>query len=112
MQTEPSDWSCRTFINQVVTGYFPNLILQLFLKVVPPIMKFFSSIQGYISNSDIEKSACDKVVWFTVWNVFFGNVLSGSVLNQMSILLEPKKIPGKLAVTVPAQVRIFFHQQK
>ncbi|XP_057509044.1 CSC1-like protein At1g69450 isoform X2 [Actinidia eriantha] len=97
-----------TFISQVVTGYFPNLILQLFLKVVPPIMKFFSSIQGYISNSDIEKSACDKVVWFTIWNVFFGNVLSGSVLNQISILLEPKKIPGKLAVTVPAQASFFI----
>ncbi|PSS13471.1 CSC1-like protein [Actinidia chinensis var. chinensis] len=97
-----------TFISQVVTGYFPNLILQLFLKVVPPIMKFFSSIQGYISNSDIEKSACDKVVWFTIWNVFFGNVLSGSVLNQVSILLEPKKIPGKLAVTVPAQASFFI----
>ncbi|XP_057485013.1 CSC1-like protein At1g69450 [Actinidia eriantha] len=97
-----------TFISQVITGYFPSLILHLFLKVVPPIMKFFSSIQGYISNSDIEKSACNKVVWFTIWNVFFGNVLSGSVLDELSIWLEPKNIPGKLAVTVPAQASFFI----
>ncbi|XP_052186299.1 CSC1-like protein At1g69450 isoform X4 [Diospyros lotus] len=92
-----------TFVSQVITGYLPSLILLLFLKMAPPIMKFLSSIQGYISNSEIEKSACDKVLWFTIWNVFFGNVLSGSVFTQISILLEPKKIPAMLAVSVPAQ---------
>ncbi|KAL6969755.1 hypothetical protein U1Q18_029465 [Sarracenia purpurea var. burkii] len=98
-----------TVVNQVVTGYLPSLILLLFLKAVPPIMKLLSSIQGYISNSDIEKSACNKVLWFTIWNVFFGNVLSGSVFNQIyNIWLEPKNIPGKLAITVPAQASFFI----
>ncbi|XP_057948020.1 CSC1-like protein At1g69450 isoform X2 [Malania oleifera] len=91
------------FVSQVITGYLPSLILQLFLKIVPPIMKFLSSIQGYISNSKIGKSACNKVLWFTIWNIFFANVLSGSVLNQISIFLDPKTIPAKLAVAVPAQ---------
>lgn len=95
-------------ISQVITGYLPSLILLLFLKVVPPIMWYLSSIQGHISNSQIERSACDKVLWFTIWNVFFGNVLSGSVLTQISILLEPKNIPGKLALTVPAQASFFI----
>ncbi|KAH7833337.1 hypothetical protein Vadar_005251 [Vaccinium darrowii] len=95
-------------ISQVITGYLPSLILLLFLKLVPPVMYFLSSIQGHISNSQIERSACDKVLWFTIWNIFFGNVLSGSVLNQISILLEPKNIPGKLALTVPAQASFFI----
>jgi len=95
-------------ISQVITGYLPSLILLLFLKLVPPVMYFLSSIQGHISNSQIERSACDKVLWFTIWNIFFGNVLSGSVLNQISILLEPKSIPGKLALTVPAQASFFI----
>lgn len=71
-------------------------------------MEFLSSIQGHISHSDIEKSACNKVLWFTIWNVFFATVFSGSVFNQISIVLEPKNIPAKLAVAVPAQVRKYI----
>ncbi|XP_012067708.1 CSC1-like protein At1g69450 isoform X2 [Jatropha curcas] len=97
-----------TFVSQVITGYLPSLILQLFLKIVPPIMEFLSSIQGYISHSDIEKSACNKVLWFTIWNIFFATVFSGSVLSQVSIFLDPKNIPGKLAVSVPAQASFFI----
>lgn len=104
--------SCRTIVSEVITGYLPSLILQLFLKAVPPIMEFFSSIQGYMALSDIEKSACNKVLWFTIWNVFFANVLSGSALYLINIILDPKNIPAKLAVAVPAQVRIFSSMGK
>ncbi|XP_042498055.1 CSC1-like protein HYP1 isoform X2 [Macadamia integrifolia] len=97
-----------TFVSQVITGYLPSLILQLFLKMVPPIMKILSSMQGYISNSEIEISACKKVLWFTVWNIFFANVLSGSAFYQFSIILEPKIIPQKLAIAVPAQASFFI----
>ncbi|PQM35289.1 CSC1-like protein [Prunus yedoensis var. nudiflora] len=67
-----------TFVSQVITGYLPSLILLLFLKMVPPVMEFLSSIQGYISNSDIQKSACSK------------------------------NIPSRLAVAVPAQASFFI----
>ncbi|KAK7251910.1 hypothetical protein RIF29_35520 [Crotalaria pallida] len=96
------------FVTQVITGYLPSLILQLFLKVVPPVMGFLSSIQGYISNSNIEISACNKVLWCTIWNVFLATVFSGSVLNQLSDILDLKNIPGKLAVSVPAQASFFI----
>ena len=68
-------------------------------------MGFLSSIQGYNSHSDIEISASNKVMWFTIWNVFLATVFSGSVLYQLSVILDPKGIPGRLAVAVPAQVR-------
>ncbi|KAI7751183.1 LOW QUALITY PROTEIN: hypothetical protein M8C21_027795 [Ambrosia artemisiifolia] len=93
---------------QVITGYLPNLILQMSLKIVPPIMKLLSSQQGYICNSEIERSACHKVIWFTVWNVFFANVLSASAFGLVFILLEFKDIPSKLAVSVPAQASFFI----
>ncbi|TXG56561.1 hypothetical protein EZV62_017874 [Acer yangbiense] len=97
-----------TFVSEVITGYLPSLILQLFLKIAPPIMEFLSSIQGYISHSEIEKSACTKVLWFSIWNIFFATVFSGSVLYQINIFLDPKNIPGKLAVAVPAQASFFI----
>lgn len=75
------------------------------MKMVPPIMECLSSIQGYISLSDIKKSACFKVLWFTIWNVFFATVFSGTALIQLSLVFEPKTIPTRLAVAVPAQVK-------
>ncbi|KAK1383583.1 Calcium-dependent channel [Heracleum sosnowskyi] len=95
-------------VSQVITGYLPSLILQMFLYFVPPIMIMLSSIQGYIARSQIEKSACYKVLWFTIWNVFFVNVLSGSVLYQTNVFLELKKIPNVLAVAVPGQAEFFI----
>ncbi|OMP00983.1 hypothetical protein COLO4_12229 [Corchorus olitorius] len=97
-----------TFVSNLITGYLPSLILQLFLYVVPPIMKAISSMEGYISLSQIEKSACTKLLWFTVWNIFFANALSGSALYLVNVLLEPKKIPSLLAAAVPAQASFFI----
>ncbi|PNX77536.1 ERD (early-responsive to dehydration stress) family protein [Trifolium pratense] len=97
-------------VSQVITGYLPSLILQLFLSFVPPTMIMLSSLQGYISWSQIQKSACTKVLLFTIWNIFFANVLSGSALYRVNIFLEPKEIPRVLAEAVPSQVRMInFH---
>ncbi|KAK7407395.1 hypothetical protein VNO78_09282 [Psophocarpus tetragonolobus] len=95
-------------VSQIITGYLPSLILQLFLKLVPPAMAFLSSIQGYISHSDIEISATIKVLWFTIWNVFFATLFSGSILSVLNAVLDLKNIPGKLAVAVPAQASFFI----
>lgn len=95
-------------ISQVVTGYLPSLILKMFLYFVPPVMIMLSSIQGYVAHSQIEKSACNKMLWFTIWNIFFANVLSGSVLYRVNIFLEPKEIPTILAVAVPGQATFFI----
>ncbi|XP_057769572.1 CSC1-like protein HYP1 isoform X2 [Salvia miltiorrhiza] len=95
-------------VTQVVTGYLPSLILEMFLSLVPPVMIVLSSIQGYIALSQIEKSATIKMLWFTVWNVFFANVLSGTALYRLDVLLEPKRIPELLAVAVPGQASFFI----
>ncbi|KAG0451826.1 hypothetical protein HPP92_026001 [Vanilla planifolia] len=96
-------------VSQIITGYLPSLILHLFVSIVPPIMKIFSTMQGHISHSGIEKSACGKMLWFTVWNAFFAIVLTGSVASQLQVFLEPKDIPSRLAVAVPAQAHRSAH---
>lgn len=98
----------RTFVSEVITGYLPSLILQLFQRIVPPIMMMLSSVQGHNALSQIQKSACFKFLLFTIWNVFFANVLSGSALYQVNVFLEPKEIPLVLAEAVPSQVKIFL----
>ncbi|ONK75863.1 uncharacterized protein A4U43_C03F21340 [Asparagus officinalis] len=94
-------------VSQVITGYLPSVILQLILSLVPSIMKLFSSMQGYIAYSEIEKSACSKMLLFTIWNIFFANVLTGSVASQVQIFLDLKDIPRVLAIVVPAQASFF-----
>ncbi|XP_042465397.1 CSC1-like protein HYP1 [Zingiber officinale] len=97
-----------TVISQVVTGYLPSLILHLVAALVPPIVKLFSAMQGYVAVSQIEKSACKKMLLFTIWFLFFANVLTGSVTSEIEFLFDPKTIPSRLAVAVPAQASFFI----
>ncbi|XP_066357737.1 CSC1-like protein HYP1 [Miscanthus floridulus] len=95
-------------VTQLVTGYLPSVILHFLSSYVPSIMKLFSTMQGFVSVSGIERSACNKMLRFTIWTVFFANVLTGSVLRQYEIFLDPKELPTKLAVLVPAQASFFI----
>ncbi|CAN0924333.1 CSC1-like protein HYP1 [Linum grandiflorum] len=97
-----------SIVSQLITGYLPSLVLTLFLFLVPPIMLMLSSMEGHLSSSNIEKSACTKVLWFTIWNIFFANVLSGSALSQVDVFLEPKNIPKVLAEAVPGNILHFI----
>ncbi|KAL6637150.1 hypothetical protein ACP70R_024722 [Stipagrostis hirtigluma subsp. patula] len=97
----------KKYMSQIITGYLPSVILQIFLYAVPPTMMLFSTLEGPISHSQRKKSACCKVLCFTIWNVFFVNVLSGSVINQVIALSSPKDIPVQLARAVPEQATFF-----
>lgn len=98
----------RPLVIKVVSGYLPSVILLLFFYTVPPMMMLFSTVEGPISHSGRKKSACCKVLYFTIWNVFFVNVLSGSVINQLNAISRPKDIPSQLAEAVPKQVLRFL----
>ncbi|RDX93142.1 CSC1-like protein RXW8, partial [Mucuna pruriens] len=95
------------FVNQVVTGYLPSVILVLFLCAVPPVMMLFSTVEGSVSRSGKKKSACVKVLYFTIWNVFFVNVFTGSVISQLSVFSSVTDLPAQLAKAVPAQATFF-----
>jgi len=89
---------------QLVTGYLPSVILVLFLYAVPPVVMLFSTMEGCISRSERKKSACSKVLYFTIWNVFFVNVFAGSVISQLAVFSSLTELPAELAKAVPAQV--------
>ncbi|XP_054797246.1 CSC1-like protein RXW8 isoform X5 [Prosopis cineraria] len=94
----------KKYVGQIVTGYLPSVILILFLYVVPPTMMLFSAIEGSISRSRRKKSACYKVLFFLIWNVFFVNVFTGSVISQLSVFNRITNLPEQLAKEVPAQL--------
>ncbi|XP_020579342.1 CSC1-like protein RXW8 isoform X2 [Phalaenopsis equestris] len=98
----------KKYMIQLVTGYLPSVILLVFFYSVPPIMMLFSTVEGAISRSGRKKSACCKVLYFTIWNVFFVNVLSASVIHQLMFISQPKDIPFVLARTLPGQATFFI----
>ncbi|CAM0949320.1 unnamed protein product [Alopecurus aequalis] len=101
-------WISKAIVSQLVTGYLPSLILHFLSAYVPRIMKKFSTMQGFGSVSGIERSACNKMLRFTIWTVFFANILTGTAFGQLEFLLDPKEIPSKLAIFVPAQASFFI----
>ncbi|XP_041018890.1 CSC1-like protein RXW8 isoform X2 [Juglans microcarpa x Juglans regia] len=98
----------KKYMNQLVTGYLPSVILILALYTVPPIMMLFSAVEGSISRSGRKESACCKVLYFTIWNVFFVNVFTGSVISQLNVFSSVKDIPAQLAKAVPRQASFFM----
>ncbi|XP_027368991.1 CSC1-like protein RXW8 isoform X5 [Abrus precatorius] len=77
------------------------------LWILPPMMMLFSAVEGSISRSGRKKSACCKVLYFTIWNVFFVNVFTGSVISQLSVFSSVTDLPAQLAKAVPAQATFF-----
>ncbi|XP_050225929.1 CSC1-like protein RXW8 isoform X2 [Mercurialis annua] len=98
----------KKLMSRVVTGYLPSVILMLFLYSVPPVMMVFSSVEGPFSRSGRKKSAAVKILYFTIWNVFFVNILSGSVINQLAVFTSVKEIPMQLAKAIPTQAGFFM----
>ncbi|KAJ3672812.1 hypothetical protein LUZ60_006186 [Juncus effusus] len=93
----------KPYVMKVVTGYLPSVILLTAFYVVPPIMMLFSAMEGSVSRSGRKKSACFKVTYFTIWNIFFVNVLSGTAISQLNEITRPKDMASHLAEAVPKQ---------
>ena len=70
-------------MTHVITGYVPALLMKLFLLLLPPLTIFLTQFEGHVSFSKIEKYAGVKYFSFLVVNVFFGNVLLGSLFEQL-----------------------------
>lgn len=89
---------------ELVTGYLPSVMLMIFLYTAPPIMMLLSALEGNFSRSVRKRSACLKVLYFLIWNVFFANILTGTVIDRLGTISTPIDIPIQLAKAVPQQV--------
>ncbi|XP_019155873.1 PREDICTED: CSC1-like protein RXW8 [Ipomoea nil] len=102
----------RRYIVQLVTGYLPSVVLVLFSYLVPPIMMFFSTMECSISRSGRKKSACYKIMYFMIWNVFFAQTISGSVIDGWGAIghlsENLKDMPTLLATAIPATATFFI----
>ncbi|KAJ8539543.1 hypothetical protein K7X08_013795 [Anisodus acutangulus] len=96
----------RKGVPQLATGYLPSVVLILFSYIVPPLMMLFSKMEGSISRSGRKRSACIKVLCFFIWNVFFGNIVSGSVIERLNKIF--KDVNNLLSTAVPSTATFFM----
>ncbi|KAH7849231.1 hypothetical protein Vadar_014901 [Vaccinium darrowii] len=99
----------KKFMDSLITGYLPSVVLMLFLYAVPPTMVLFSTIEGPISRIGRKKNACSKFLYFLIWNVFFVSVSSADIMQRLSMDSSPKDIAAELATTVPRQATFFMN---
>ncbi|KAL0439439.1 UNVERIFIED_CONTAM: CSC1-like protein RXW8 [Sesamum latifolium] len=102
----------RKVLVQLITGYLPSVVFVIFLYLVPPVMMFFSTIEGAISRGARKRSTSIKFVCFLIWNVFFANILTEAAIDHYQFtftkLGDTKNIPNLLAKAVPATATYFM----
>eukprot|EP00850_Spirogloea_muscicola_P008191 SM000043S15819 [mRNA] locus=s43:323436:330226:+ [translate_table: standard] len=97
------------FIKNLLQGFLPGLALLLFLQFLPNLLITLSRLEGWISNSVIERKAAGKYYYFMVVNVFFGNVITGSLFEQLkSIINKPTSIPTLFGNSIPTKATFFM----
>jgi hypothetical protein len=72
----------QKFITYFIQGFLPGLITTLFLKLLPYVLSILSKFEGHVSLSAIDRYCAIKYYVFVVINVFFGNVIAGSIFEQ------------------------------
>ncbi|KAL2611597.1 hypothetical protein R1flu_023289 [Riccia fluitans] len=95
----------RSFIQGVLSG----LILKISLMVLPYVLLIMTKFEGHVSYSRIEMSSAAKYFAFMVVNVFLGNVLVGTIFEQLKTFIEsPTTIPQTFGNTVPMKATFFI----
>lgn len=93
-----------------LTGYAPAIVLAVFMSLLPAILGFFTKKEGAVSHSAVQLGVARKYFIFQVVNVFLIMVLSGSVFNSISDIIDnPTSIVSLLATSLPRVSNFFIN---
>uniref|UniRef100_A0A803QEF6 CSC1-like protein ERD4 n=1 Tax=Cannabis sativa TaxID=3483 RepID=A0A803QEF6_CANSA len=96
-------------VRTVLEAYLPQLVLIVFMSVLPMLLLFLSKAEGVASVSHAERGAAGKFFYFTVLNVFIGVTLGGTLFNTIKeIQQEPNSIVEILASSIPQNAAFFI----
>lgn len=95
---EKAPWLAM-FLNQL-----KPLLLVLIVSFLPPILVSFSKREGHIAETTLQKSMFFKLSIFLIIQVFFVQMISGSVISELqNFIQDPTSIIPLLAEEVPKQ---------
>lgn len=102
-----------SFIRGILVGILPNLVLKIFLAILPSLLHFMNKVQGLYALSTIDLETTRKYFIFQVITVFFFSFMIGSSLGQLDQLREDFKTPSRfidvLGTSAPQTASFFIN---
>ncbi|KAG5562254.1 hypothetical protein RHGRI_005100 [Rhododendron griersonianum] len=96
-------------IKTVLEAYLPQIALIIFLALLPKFLLFLSKEEGIPSESHAQRAASGKYFYFSVFNVFIGVTVGGTLFDSLKeIEKDPKSIVDILATSLPANATFFL----
>lgn len=96
-----------TWLSMLLSQVKP-LLLALLVSLLVPILESFSRKEGHIGTSTLAASVYKKLAIFLVIQLFFVNMLAGTVLSSLQEIAEdPASIITLLAEAIPEQAVSF-----
>ncbi|KAK3432734.1 hypothetical protein EUGRSUZ_D00260 [Eucalyptus grandis] len=96
-------------IRTVLEAYLPQIVLIVFLDLLPKLLLFLSKLEGIPSQSHIERAASGKYFYFTVLNVFIGVTVGGTLFATFKeIEKDPNSLLTILAASLPDNATFFL----
>ncbi|GMH40978.1 hypothetical protein BSKO_08888 [Bryopsis sp. KO-2023] len=91
-------------------GIMPNLVLKLFLAVLPKLLMFMNMKQGLYSQSSLDLETTQKYFIFQVITIFFFSFMTRTFLNQSKQVVEdPGSIIDVLGSAAPQTASFFIN---
>ncbi|XP_020575065.1 CSC1-like protein ERD4 [Phalaenopsis equestris] len=95
-------------VKTILEAYLPQLALIIFLAFLPAFLLFLSKAEGIPSQGHVIRAASGKYFYFSVFNVFLGVTVGGTLFASLKIIAkEPKKIVNLLADSLPPNATFF-----
>ncbi|KAK1279497.1 hypothetical protein QJS04_geneDACA017710 [Acorus gramineus] len=96
-------------VKSVLEAYLPQIALIVFLALLPKFLMMLSKNEGIPSGSHIVRSASGKFFYFTIFNVFLGVTLSGTLFASLkTVLKHPDQIIPMLGKSLPGNANFFI----
>ncbi|KAM5587572.1 CSC1-like protein ERD4 [Rosa sericea] len=98
----------QSALKTVLEAFLPQLALIIFLALLPKLLFALSKAEGIPSQSHAVRAASGKYFYFTVFNVFLGVTIGGTLFSTFKeIEKEPNKIISLLATSLPGNATYF-----
>ncbi|XP_068320656.1 CSC1-like protein ERD4 isoform X2 [Pyrus communis] len=96
-------------IRTVLEAYLPQIALIVFLAMLPKFLLFLSKAEGIPSQSHAIRAASGKYFYFTIFNVFLGVTVGGTLFSTFkTIEKDPNSLVDLLATSLPANATYFL----
>ena len=96
-------------IKTVLEAYLPQIVLIVFLALLPTLLMFLSKQEGIPSQSHAVRAASGKYFYFIVFNVFLCYTLGSTLFKSLTTVLDhPSEIVDMLAKSLPGSATFFL----